>query len=304
MNELFAADPAVCGHISDLKLLLGSFGPYTGRYIANYPDEWSAQIEKQFEGMGEMQAARAKALLRRAKQTKALVTRSNLEWRPDQEWLANAIPLLTKTPVAPAIFDGLITAQASPPAIHGLHELDLPVTAEERITGIAKEYARIAKMLLLLSPELALIDPYLDPLNRDCYAVLEAMFEIAAKGKSEKISLWARASEVVRYSNYAAVKPDLEDVLRRLARQTNMKPGRVIELFLVGDETKTTKMHARYLLSIIGGIRLDQGFKQLNRGRQVDVAPISSKATHDALLDIYFDGKHDMRVAERLRITL
>jgi hypothetical protein len=227
-----------------------------------------------------------------------------LNWCADLKWLVNAVPLLAKTPAAPAIFDGLIAAQASPPAIHALHELDLPATAEERITGIAKEYARIAKMLLLLSPELALIDPYLDPLNRDCYSVLEAMLEIAAKGKSEKISLWARASEVVLYSNYAAIKPDLEDALRRLARQANMRTGRVIEFILVGDETKTTKMHGRYLLSIKGGIRLDQGFKQLNKGRQVDVGPIGSKTTHDALLDIYFDGRHDMRVAERLRITL
>jgi hypothetical protein len=302
MNELFAADPAVCGHISDLKLLLASFGPYTGRYIANYPDDWSAQIEKQFEGLGDVEAAKAKLLLRRAKENIALVTRSNLNWCAEQGWLANAVPLLSRTAATPAIFDGLIAAQASPPAIHGLHEMDLPATAEERITGIAKEYARIAKMLLLLSPELALIDPYLDPLNSDCYSVLEAMFEIAAKGKSQKISLWARASEVIRYSTYAAIKPDLEDALRRLAHQANMKPGRVIEFVLVGEETKKTKMHGRYLLSIKGGIRLDQGFKQLNKSRQVDVGPIGSKATHDALLDIYFDGKHDMRIAERLLI--
>lgn len=304
MNELFAADPTVCGHISDLKLLLASFGPYTGRYIANYPDNWSAQIEKQFEGLGDVEAAKAKLLLRRARENIALVTKSNLNWRADQEWLANAVSLLTKTSVAPAIFDGLITAHASPPAIHALHELDLPATAEERITGIAKEYARITKMLLLLSPELALIDPYLDPLNSDCYLVLEAMFEIAARGKSQKMSLWARGSEVVRYSTYATIKPDLEDALRRLASHANMKPGRIIEFVLIGEEKKKTKMHGRYLLSIKGGIRLDQGFKQLNQGRQVDVGPIGSKATHDALLDIYFDGKHDMRVAERLRITL
>lgn len=303
MNELYAADPAVCGHASELKLLLASFGPYAGRYLANYPMDWAAQVERQFENLGEVEAARVKALLRRAKETLALVTRANLPWRAEQEWLANAAPLLGKSPAAPAVFDGLIATQATPPAIHHLHEMDLPPTAEERIAGIASEYARISKILLVLSPELALVDPYLNPLKRSCFSVLKALFETAAKGKSQKISLWMRASEIFGSGGHATIKTDLEDALRRLAAQANFKAGREIQMILVEDESRQTKMHGRYLLSIKGGIRLDQGFQQLLEGRHVDVGPIG-KTAHNALLDIYFDGKHDMRVTERLVIRL
>ena len=81
--------------------------------------------------------------------------------------------------------------------------------------------------------------------------------------------------------------------------QANFKPGREIEMILVEDESRQTKMHGRYLLSIKGGIRFDQGFQRLPDGRHVDVGPIG-KNTHDALLDIYCDGKHDMQVGERL----
>jgi hypothetical protein len=45
MNELYAANPAVCSQFSDLKLLMASFGPYTGRYLANYPIDWGARVE-------------------------------------------------------------------------------------------------------------------------------------------------------------------------------------------------------------------------------------------------------------------
>ena len=55
--------------------------------------------------------------------------------------------------------------------------------------------------------------------------------------------------------------------------------------------------------SIKGGIRLDQGFQQLPDGRRVDVGPIG-KRIHNALLDIYFDSKHDMRVVERLVLKI
>ena len=296
MNELYAADPSVCAHASELKLLLASFGPYTGRYLANYPIDWAAQVERQLENLGEIEAARVKTILRRARETMALITRANLSWNPEKEWLVNATPLLG---TAPAVFNGLIARQATPPAIHHLHELDLPPTAEERIAGTASEYARISKILLVLSPEIALVDPYLNPLKGDCAAVLKAMFDTAAKGKCQKISLWARESEVCRRGTYAVIKADLEDRLHRLAHQAGFKPGSEIEMILVEDESRLAKMHDRFLLSIKGGIRFGQGFQQLPQGRHVEVGPVG-KTTHNALLDIYFDGKHDMRVVERL----
>ena len=298
MNELYAADPAVCSHASELKLLLASFGPYAGRYLANYPVDWAAQVESQFENLGEIEAARVKTILRRAKEGLAMVTRANLSWNKEQEWLANAKPLLD---VAPAVFDGLIAKHAAPPDVHHLHELDLPLTAEERISGTATEYARVSKILLLLSPEITLVDAYMNPLKRDCSAVLKAMFDIAGKGKCQKISLWARASEVFKNGVHTVIKTDLENSLRRLGVQANFKPGREIEMILVDDESRETKMHGRYMLSIKGGIRLDQGFQKLPEGRQVDVGPIG-KTIHDALLDIYCDGKHDMRVIDRLAL--
>lgn len=300
MNELYAADPAICDRASDLKLLLSSFGPYAGRYLANYPTDWASQVEQRFFSAGEVEAARAQTLLRRAKENLSLVTRSNLPWNTQQAWLPNASPMLTG---ATAVFDGLIALEAKPPTIHQLHDLELPPTAEERIAGVAAEYARISKILLVLSPEIALIDPYLNPLKRSCALVLTSLFDLAAKGKCQKISLWARAAEVLDSGNGTTIKADLQDALHRLARPANFKPGREIEMMLVEDEASQSKIHGRYLLSIKGGIRLDQGFQQLPAGRRVDVGPVG-RAIHGDLLDLYFDGKHDMKVVHRLSITL
>jgi len=320
MNELYAADPAVCRHASELKLLLASFGPYAGRYLANYPLDWAAQVERQFDTLGEVEAARVKTLLRRAKDNLTLVTRANLPWRTEQAWLANAMPLLCNPP---AVFDGLIASTTTTPAptaahtnsvdglacpkpqalaIQPLDALDLPPTADERIAGIASEYARVAKILLLLSPEIALIDPYLNPLKRTYAVVLQALFDLAAKGKCQRITLWARSAEVLSGSASPAIKSDIEATLRRMAQQASFKPGRVVEL-LLADETCQNKLHDRYLLSIKGGIRIGQGFAQLPQGRQVDAGPVG-KTIHNDLLDIHFDGKHDMRVADRITITV
>jgi hypothetical protein len=300
MNELYAADPAVCCHASDLKLLLASFGAWSGRYLANYPTDWAAQVERQFSSAGEVEAARVQTLLRRAKENLTLVTRSNLPWNVQQAWLPNAAPMLGG---AVAVFNGLIALEAKPPTIQQLHELELPPTAEERIAGVASEYARISKILLLLSPEVALIDPYLNPLKRSYHAVLTALFELATKGKCQKITLWVRAAEALGAGNAAGIKSDIEACLRSLAKSANLKPGRAIELLMVEDESSQSKIHGRYLLSIKGGIRLDQGFAQLPVGRKVDVGPVG-RAIHSDLLDLFFDGKHDMKVVHNLSIKL
>ena len=300
MNELYAADPAVCCHASDLKLLLASFGPFAGRYLANYPTDWASQVEQRFASCGEVEAARVQTLLRRAKENLTLVTRSNLPWDAQKAWLPNASPMLSG---ASAVFDGLIALETRPPAVQQLHELELPPTSEERVAGIAAEYARISKIMLVLSPEIALIDPYLNPLKSKYSVVLASLFEIAAKGKCQKVSLWARANEVLGNSNAKAVKAELHAALQQFLRKANFKPGREVELVLVDDESRKSKMHGRYLLSIKGGVRLDQGFQNLPAGRQVDVGPIG-KPIHNQLLDIFFEGKHDMRVVDRMSIKL
>jgi len=299
MNEIYAADPSVCRHVSELKLLLASFGPYTGRYLANYPTDWISLVEKNFDNFGEIEVARVKTILRRAKENMTIVTRTNLAWDPAQTWLENAKPLLNTVPV---LFDGLIAQQALPPSIHHLHDLDFPPTSEERIPGIASEYARVSKVLMLLSPELVLVDPYLNPAKRSYAPVLEVIFSIAAKGKCRKISLWARASELFKSCEQSSIKSELKDSIYQLALNSGFNSSREIEMILVEDEKSQAKMHGRYLLSIKGGIRFDQGFQKLPEGRRVDVGPIG-KEIHNKLLDIYFDGKHDMQ-HERLVIKL
>ncbi len=302
MNELYAADPLACNTASDLALLLKSFGPYAGRYLATYPSNWISQIESQFDTAGEIENARVKTLLRRAKESMTLVA-PILPWHEEKEWIVNASAFLAQTETRSVFFNALIAAEAKPPSVHLLHELDLPPTADELIFATVREYARITKMLLLYSSEIALIDPYLDPRSRNYAPVLKALLESAPKGKCKRILLWARESALIKTNSPAIERNDIESALRELARHANLKHGSSVEMFLVADERQQTKMHGRYLLSIKGGIRLDQGFQKLPEGRRVDVGPIG-KTTHDEQLGIYFEDKHDMQIVHHIAFDI
>ena len=173
------------------------------------------------------------------------------------------MPLLTSQ----CIFDGLIAGQSRSPNIHQLDEMELPPTTEERVQGTAAEYARVSKILLVLSPEIAFVDPYVNPLKRNYSKVLRMLFQQVAKGRCQKVTLWARASVVFESASASVCKANLRDALRNMALDAQFKPGREIEMILVDDDKKQSKMHGRYLLSIKGGIRLDQGFQQLPQGQ-------------------------------------
>jgi hypothetical protein len=304
MNEIFAADPLVCESARDLKALLDKFGPFTGRYLARYPIHWMNLVEERFDSLGEIEIARVKALLRRAKENLTLIESRGLSWSSgDRNWLENASSQLAKADKRVAGFDGLIAIEAKPPLINTIDSLDLPPTSEERITGKAEEYARIADRLLTLSPRIGLIDPYLNPLSQKCERVIKALFKKIAEGRCEEVIIWARESEVIGSKTLNFIKSDLENKLHHLAKAAQFKPKRKIQMRLMSDETSRRKMHARYILSNHGGIRLDQGFQELAEGRYVDVGPIG-KQTHEDLLKSYFEDSHDMPTSLQIEIRI
>ncbi|MEO6294180.1 MAG: hypothetical protein ABIO88_16340 [Burkholderiaceae bacterium] len=305
MNELFAADPCVCESARDLRLLLKSFGPYTGRYLANYSkNDWIAQVKKQCEHLGEVEISNIKDQLQRAKDNLKLIGSERLTWRPERDWQENAEDLLESR-----ILNGLISKQNKPPLIHTLDSLELRATADERIEGEANEYARVTERLLRLSPKIAFIDPFLDPTQDGCKEVMQALLNIVAKGKCEEIILWARASAVtgLKYpiQNPTIIEDErnkrtlnkLENELKYLTKNANFKRKCTIEMLLV-DDKGSDKMHARYLLSKHGGIRLDQGFREVS-GQPVDVSPIG-EAIHLDLCNYYF-GNNSMKIRHRFK---
>jgi hypothetical protein len=215
MNELYVADPAACTSSSDLYSIIQGFGPYTGRYLANYPSEWTTLIQRRLASAGDVEALRMKTLLRRAREKSILIERLPLPWNPAADWLSNATKLIANKP--PKV-SGIIGAESSPPNIFHIHDIDLPPTAEERVCGQASSYLRVSEIFILQSPEIYLIDPYLNPLSPKYLNTLRLMFAAAARGRSQSITLWTRSSELFRNGDKATIVHDLNRTLRDLCR--------------------------------------------------------------------------------------
>lgn len=286
MNEVFVAEPSSCETLGDLRYLLGLFGPQTGRYLASYPTTWHSLLEEHFNHLPPVESERLKTILRRAQEQVAIVVNKSLPWEPTYEWIDNALRL------PPSRINQVIASpKTKKNGATTVAELDLPKTAEERIKSTPTEYVRVCKTLLIVSPELIFVDPYLTPCRTDFRGVFEGMLEAAKLGKCRRIICWAKATHVLDTPGFSW--QEVEDQLRAMLLRVQWPKNWGFEYRLVDDTDSTEKMHGRFLVSIKGAIRLDQGFQSLTKERAVDVSPVAG-TIHSELLRLYLEDGHDM----------
>lgn len=294
MNEKYAADPDCFGSSGDLKALLDKFGVFTGRYLVSYPDDWESRLDRLKSSASPVESSRISQLLRRAKESCGLIKMPSLIWMDHLSWCENAAKL---TKHSPPKLDRLVVPNGAakvPPKAIPFDDCDLPPTAEERVPSTPEEYLRAMKMLLLISHELILVDPYLNPCNRFVSPVLTSLLTVMAgtNSKCKTVYCYARTRDVLSdQTTLADIKSALKYTLSSLI---NDKPLKII-FNLVDDYTSTDRMHDRYMLSVKGGIQLSQGFQTQRRNAKVTVSPMSP-SLHKDIWSIYMERRTDMRI--------
>lgn len=297
MNEIFAAEPRCIESIGDARYLFGLFGPYTGRYIACCPECWNEQVLSHFSKCGDLEVERLKCLIRRAREQAVLLTYRSLAWDPGRSWVENAIA--SKRASNKMISQVILATSGQFEDALGFDHLDLPPTADEKIQSTPEEYERVCGTLLKISGEIFLVDPYLNPCKKDIRQVLKAILQKVAIGKKcQRVVCYARTSLVLGTHSYtwAEVSAAWNELLNEVKWPNHV----AFEYSLLSDENSERKMHARYLFSLKGGIRLDQGFQKLPRGRTVDISPIG-KALHETLLRDFLDEKNRLPIEKSLQ---
>lgn len=299
MNNWMTSDPESFLSPSELKLFFDHFGPLSGRYHMSLPKQWIKHVQRLIEDWDDIAKKRASRVLQRAWEKGALYARPDAEWNDNESWLLNVERFDKKNPgLLKAVFthhpkpNGLMLER-----VFSLDELELPPTEEESILAQPEEYRRVSNILLKTRPELLFIDPYLDPTNTFIYPVLKAMIGEIANGKCQSVKLWVRDSTLKKNgTSFQKIKTALEEL-----KYESKANSTSFEYIVVDDNRRRDRMHARYLLSLQGGIRFDQGFQQLRKGVKVDVAPIG-KAVLDDLTCKFIDGDNDLRVTHRIKL--
>lgn len=261
MSDLYGVDPTAPSSLLEFASLMRLFDTGEGRFIADFPGEWIADVAQHIKSFSQLEQVAAIEWLRRGKH--ALLP-TGARYDPKWPWSENAITLGKEEDVV-----SLIGAKGCPATLVPIDRalLDPSVFRDARgghFARTAQSYAKVARPLLQTSPKIVLIDPYLKfrtiiegtnsyrqiPRFRE---TLDALFREAVRWKRVECFKFAVMSKEA-YQGDPGGKM-FKDEMRRLA---NKNGAQSMELDFCELDNHSSS-HARYLLGMRNGLHFDWG---------------------------------------------
>ena len=312
MNNIHSSEPTLFENSSDIRLLLNYFGHFTGRYLNTYPLNWikifnSHINELQESGkLNDNQKKKSLEYLNNAMKEGAFVAK-NFQYNESDTWIQNAKNILGHDIESIIVHRG--SSEANDNKIIDFDDFQPDISCDERIRAIPEEYLRVCQPILRSSPEILLIDPYLNPCSPYVEKVLTEFLEFISKTKKcQSIVIWSRYKEVIidkpKNNDFRCMSlSKLKEKLTDLIESNNIQHDFELRMYLLDDYHLPERLHDRFLLSLKGGVELSQGFQTLNKGRKVKISPIGKKV-HDDLLNTFLDNKNNMRAKKEIYIKV
>lgn len=265
----YAVEPAALVGWEAFRYLTEKFGFHQGRLISNFPSKWVRELIQACDGLPDVEKKRIVEKLSHPdfKRTR-LISGARL-YDPAKEWLINAEEQHDKKP-----FHAIISR--TNPRVHGAvlvastideHTPLMNVPREDKFVRSAAILSKQLRLLLENSREILFVDAHFDPRRPKWRNPLAEWLRVAVKN----------GNTLARCEYHLA--NDETKLSAHLFRQACEKwlPGivpRSLRLKLVRwhERDRGEKFHARYILTEIGGIRIDVGLDEGEPGETTDVS--------------------------------
>lgn len=265
MNDLYGVDPCAPDNLRDLRDLVKIFGPSEGRFIADFPSEWSVELRNHMRGISDVsQLAMIEAWIRLSKHSILPVKvryQSKMSWQENAIFIKDEVVKLIGPSGQPAnvvqpIDKVLIDPHAFPDA-RGAH---IPRTSES--------YVNAVRPIILSSPKIVIVDPYFALQYFDIYT---GTWKVHRRAKFLnlllKSAVAAKRVECLEIftdpSKFKDASISLDD-LKNIAVAAGAASIQLKVHFL--DKSYSLGRHARYILGMASGLHFDHGFDVPNDG--------------------------------------
>lgn len=283
MNDLYGVDPKAPGDLRDLAELIRIFGPTKGRFILEFPSDWSIELLERMKGMSDIK--RHSAIEAWVRKGRAALLPTTATFKSSLSWAENAQSLRSRERVAkligprgcPATLEPIDEALVDPSAF--------PDASGRHIPRTPSAYVEAAKPLLMTASKIVMIDPYFRLRYRKRHSLafkpsrrhresLGALLKAASNfGRVEVFKLLVSESTALEDdSNGSKFERDVQQVVRDFAAE-----GVCLEYDLL-DPSVAVERHPRYLLSVHGGLKFDWGFDVSDDGSTNHVEWIGEEA--------------------------
>ncbi len=302
MNDIHAVCPSFFYNFDEFKDLVYEFGPYQGRYISNYPNDWATLLEKHFEHfeteLTVIQKEKAKQLRLIISKT-MLIDNPKLNFDRNHSWTYNVSRILEKNSeqFADVIGDAF---DDSHPFKKWVEMSDDFKESRQRSLNYHRSIASYIKMtsaLLKISPSANIVDPYFNPSDDWSSSFIKRLFEETANSKCYAIQIFVKRSEVLesfdygKHKNKGVTLEKFETQLDTIYKYHIPKNKKLI-IYLFSQNDNDNEIHDRLFLTIYGGINLGKGFikpEEKNK-RALYTATLIDGGAHKDLVTRYIDN--------------
>jgi len=254
----YAIDPAVLSNWKDARYFLDAFGPWKGRFLSEYPNHWKRLVYQSLT-CGDTEKSRIEIRLKQLDR-RIFHRRKDAPYDGKLAWLSNAQVMHAKLPFHLIVALGHSSAEdniADSATLDESHER-WQVHSGKYIVRDPSVLAQELKFLLLVSSRAALIDPHFRADKDECTQPLEKICKLLPPGirnidvhcAEEHLSY----SECVRYAKRA-----LPNVI---------PAGFSITVYCWKERIGGSRLHNRYFITDIGGIKFGDSIKQGDAGQQ------------------------------------
>lgn len=269
MLHEYAVDPACFSEWNIFIRLIEQFGVPHGRLISQFPRAWTRMVH---EACKDCFSFRQRQIMgdKLAKIRKYTLVRSGRPYDGGKSWKANAIEQQQDGKPFHAIItdtndDGLsfvLVAQEILDETQGWHvarELPTPRTLEALSSAVAP--------LLRMSKRIVFVDKKFDPAIDRWQQMLVKLVEISCDGRTEPPAL---EYHVQLDPQTKMTEADFEGYCNKSLANL-LPPGTELQICRLEYKPLGEKMHARYILTENGGIRIDWGLDTGKEGETTDV---------------------------------
>lgn len=287
MYAEYALDPDGLIDSALPKMLLDVFGKDSGRMLTALQDprDWAIYIQQEIERRKDAGTIRPQQFLRVQTALEPLLKTPEARnerffpqhprrplYNTSASWTENALSAHRIVPFA-AVITNDCKGTVSPDDLD-LEDPAFVQTPSTRVPRNAASLVQLLDSLLAVSTKLVLIDPHFQPREERFQALLPAIFDQHPHFKQAQIYLkddFRKPCDPRDFADWNC-SPDKKDNL--------LLPGESLKITLLKERRQGEKLHARYLLTEVGGVAVDPGLDidtRPNSGNTFLVTRLSSK---------------------------
>lgn len=286
-------DPAFAIEWRDVDDFFNEFGPYNGRYVPCYPNDWPKRLRSHVQELDVPPVKRKRLETKISSQARLCTVVQNWEWDDSKAWKDNLRKLDIQLNDAVVVGDAL-----DPEPFHNWQEAVDEIRASRArswlFNGTVSEYQQLCAPLLLASPAAYLVDPYLNPFEFEVEQLLRNLLAMMQHSRCYSLEIIRRwpANDISSKSGYSCydeltkIEHDLLGYQRFIPKGCTFKFHFVVE----AKSANMLRLHDRFFLTKYGAINFGHGFRIVGKGIPQQNAFVVDAEHHNSLKQIYIHG--------------